>query len=258
MSALIGWAIGRSRMVIALFVLLLVGGVGAYATMPKEAAPDINIPIIYVSVTYEGISPEDAERLLVRPIEQEVRTIEGVKEMTATAYQGGANVVLEFEAGFDADTALDDVRQKVDLARPELPDGVDEPRVSEVNFSLFPVIVVTLSGDVPERTLLRLARDLEDRIEGLSEVLSVDVSGDREELVEVVIDPMLLESYGLNPNDVITLFSRSNRLVAAGNLDTGAGRFAVKVPGLFETVDDVLDMPIKVSGDSAEIGRAHV
>lgn len=251
MSALIGWAIGRSRMVIALFVLLLVGGLGAYATMPKEAAPDINIPIIYVSVTYEGISPEDAERLLVRPIEQEVRTIEGVKEMTASAYQGGANVVLEFEAGFDADRALDDVRQKVDLARPELPDGVDEPRVNEVNFSLFPVIVVTLSGDVPERTLLRLARDLEDRIEGLSEVLSVDVSGDREELVEVVIDPMLLESYGLNPNDIITLFGRSNRLVAAGNLDTGAGRFAVKVPGLFETVDDVLDMPIKVSGDSA-------
>jgi len=255
MNALISWAISRSRMVIALFVLLLLGGLGAYNTMPKEAAPDINIPIIYVSVSYEGISPEDAERLLVRPIEQEVRTIEGVKEMRATAYQGGANVVLEFEAGFNADQALDDVRQKVDLARPELPDGVDEPRVNEVNFSLFPVIVVTLSGDVPERTLLRLARDLEDRIEGLAEVLQVDIGGDREELVEIIIDPMLLESYGVNPNDVINLFRRSNRLVAAGNLDTGAGRFAVKVPGLFETVEDVWNMPVKVTGDSVVLFR---
>ncbi len=255
MNGMISWAISRSRMVIALFLLLMLGGVSAYIAMPKEAAPDINIPIIYVSVSYEGISPEDSERLLVRPIEQEVRTIEGLKELRATAYQGGANVVLEFEAGFDADKALDDVRQKVDLARPELPDGVDEPRVSEVNFSLFPVVVVTLSGDVPERTLLRLARDLEDRIESMPEVLQVDIGGNREELVEIIIDPMLLESYGVNPNDVINVFRRSNRLVAAGNLDTGAGRFAVKVPGLFETVEDVWNMPVKVDGDSVVLFR---
>jgi len=254
-NTIISWAIDRSRMVIAAFVLLILGGIAAYMAVPKEAAPDINIPIIYVSVSYEGISPEDAERLLVRPIEQEVRTIEGVKEMRSTAYQGGANVVLEFEAGFDADEAMDDVRQKVDLARPELPDGVDEPSVNEVNFSLFPVLVVTLSGDVPERTLVRIARQLETAIEGLPEVLQVDISGDREELVEIVIDPMLLESYGVNPNDVIQLFQRSNRLVAAGNLDTGAGRFAIKVPGLFETVEDVWNMPVKVDGDSVVLFR---
>ncbi|WP_119678558.1 efflux RND transporter permease subunit [Indioceanicola profundi] len=250
MNSIISWSISRSRMVIALFVLFVVGGWMSYQLMPKEAAPDINIPIIYVSVSFEGISPEDAERLLVRPIEQQVRTIEGVKEMRATAYQGGANVSLEFVAGFDADKALDDVRQKVDIARPELPDGVEEPSVNEVNFSLFPVIIVTLSGDVPERTLVRLARELEDRVEALPEVLEVDISGDREEQVEIIIDPMLLESYGINPNDVIALFQRSNRLVAAGNLDTGAGRFAVKVPGLFETVEDIWNMPVKVNGDS--------
>ncbi|MFM2044394.1 MAG: hypothetical protein RLY86_2970, partial [Pseudomonadota bacterium] len=250
MNGIISAAITRSRMVIALFILFVIGGWMSYQLMPKESAPDINIPIIYVSVSYEGISPEDAERLLVRPIEQQVRTIEGVKEMRSTAYQGGGNVVLEFVAGFDADKALLDVRQKVDDARPDLPDGVDEPSVNEVNFSLFPVIVVTLSGDVPERTLVRLARLLEDRIEAMPEVLEVDISGDREEQVEIVINPMLLESYGINPNDVISLFNRSNRLVAAGNLDTGAGRFAVKVPGLFETVEDIWNMPVKVDRDS--------
>ncbi len=250
MSALIDAALGRARMVLCTLILLLVAGVGAYIDIPKESDPDINIPIIYTEVTYEGISPEDAERLLVRPIEQEVQSIEGVKEMRSTAYQGGAFVVLEFDAGFDADQALDDVREKVDLAKPELPDGTDEPTVHEVNFSLFPVVVVTLSGDVPERTLLRLARDLQDRIQSLSPVLEANIGGDREELLEIVIDPMLVESYALDAGALFDFLSRSNRLVAAGNLDTGSGRFAIKVPGLFETADDILNLPLKVEGDA--------
>lgn len=250
MNALIDAALSRSRTVLATLVLLLIAGAVAYMEIPKESDPDINIPIIYVSLSYDGISPEDAERLLVRPIEQEVRTIEGIKELRATAYQGGANVILEFEAGFDADQAMDDVRERVDLAKPDLPAGTDEPTVNEVNLSLFPVIVVTLSGDVPERTLLRLARDLQDRIQAIDSVLEAEIAGDREELVEVVIDPMLVESYGLDAGDLIQFFDRSNRLVAAGNIDTGQGRFAVKVPGLLENVRDILDMPLKVNGDA--------
>ncbi len=250
MNAIISAAMSRTRTVLATLVLLLAAGWVAWQEIPKEAAPDINIPIIYVSMHHEGISPEDAERLLLRPMEQELRVIEGVKEMRSAAYQGGGNVVLEFEAGFDADRALVDVREKVDRAKTELPQETDEPTVSEVNFSLFPVLVVILSGDVPERTLLALARDLQDRIEAIPAVLEAEIAGDREELVEVVIDPLRLESYGLNPGDVMRLFERSNRLVAAGNLDTGAGRFAVKVPGLFEDVRDILEMPVKVSGDA--------
>jgi multidrug efflux pump subunit AcrB len=89
--------------------------------IPKESDPDINIPIINVRVTLEGVSPEDAERLLLRPLEVELRSIEGKKEMRSNAYQGGANVVLEFEAGFNVEKALRDVRDKVDRAKPELP-----------------------------------------------------------------------------------------------------------------------------------------
>lgn len=250
MRGLIAAALGRARMVNALLILLIVWGSVAYVQIPKESDPDINIPIVYITVAYEGISPEDAERLLIRPIEQEVQAIAGVKEMTATGYQGGANVLLEFDAGFDADKALEDVRQKVDLARPDLPAGTEEPTVNEINFSLFPVVVVSLSGEVPERTLLKLARDLEDRIQALGPVLEARIAGDREELVELVIDPMLVESYGLNAPELFQQVSRSNQLVAAGNLDTGQGRFAIKVPGLFESVQDILDMPLKISGDA--------
>lgn len=250
MNALIEAALGRRPAIVLTFVVLLIAGFYAYVTIPKESNPDINIPVIYVSMSHEGISPDDAERLLIRPVEQELTGIEGVKEMTATGYEGGANVVLEFTAGFDSDKALDDVRLAVDKAKPDLPDETEEPTVSEVNFSLFPALVVVLSGDMPERVLLKLAKDLQDKIEALPQVLEARIAGNREEVMEIVVDPNAVETYGLSGTEIVSFFQRSNRLVASGNMDTGVGRFSVKVPGVFETVDDIRNMPVKTSADS--------
>jgi multidrug efflux pump len=250
MKALISAALSRSRTTLSALLLILIAGTVSYIEIPKEADPDINIPIIYVSLTFEGISPEDAERLLLRPMEQELQSIEGIKEMRSTAFEGGANVTMEFDAGFDADKALDDVREKVDIAKPELPEDADEPTVHEINFSLFPVLVVTLSGNVEEQVLLRSARELRDAIEGIPSVLEAELTGQREELVEVVIDPVRLETYGLQAADVLDMVSRSNNLIAAGSLDTGTGRFPIKVPGLYEDVLDILDQPLKSNGDA--------
>lgn len=249
MNALIAAALSRSRLVVAALVLLLVAGWTAWTEIPKEAEPDVRIPIIYVSMIHQGISPEDAERLLVRPMEQELRAVEGIKEMRSTAFEGGAFVLLEFEAGFDSSRALTDVREKVDQARPELLRDTEEPTVHEVNLSLFPVLAVTLSGDVGERQLLRLARDLRDRIESVPAVLEAKIVGSRDELVEIVIDPVRVESYGLSADQVIQQVSRANQIIAAGALDTGQGRFTIKVPGLFATVQEILNMPVAVSGD---------
>ncbi len=249
-EAIVKSAIDRSRAVLCALVLLLIAGTYAYMDIAKESSPDIDIPQIYISMFLEGISPEDSERLLLRPMEQELSTIEGVKEMRATGYQSGGFVLLEFMAGFDKKKALDDVQKAVDQVRPELPEDVEEPNVTEVNFSLFPVLIVTLSGDIPERTLVRMGQQLQDKIEAIPSVLEAAVAGDREELVEIIVKPELLESYALNGEELLNYFARSNRLVAAGNLDTGAGRFAIEVPGLFETIYDVMEMPIKVSGDS--------
>ena len=219
-------AIDRTRTVLATLLLLLLTGFYAYHAIPKESSPDIDIPLIYVSMSLEGVSPEDAERLLLRPMEQELAGIEGLKEMRSTAFQYGGNVLLEFQAGFDKDHALDDVRVAVDLAKPELPDSMDrDPTVNEVNFSLFPIIAITLSGDIPERTLIKLARTLQDKLEAVDSVLEAKISGNREELVEVIIDPTLVESYNLSGADLVSFFQRSNRLIAAGkarNMDAPA------------------------------------
>ena len=246
----VGTAFNYSRTVLSVLVFILIAGSFAYRDIPKESEPDIDIPIIYVTVNHDGISPEDAERLLIRPLEQELKTIEGVKEMRSSGYEGGANVLLEFDAGFDADTALQDVREAGDLAKTQLPAASDDPEVHEVNFSLFPVVVVILSGDVPDRALYDLARDLKDAVEGIGEVLEAKLTGNRDEVVEVIVDPLRLESYGLDPALAAATVSGSNLLVAAGVQDTGQGRFSIKVPGLFESVLDIVGLPVLTDGDS--------
>jgi multidrug efflux pump len=248
MNTLIRSLVDRPRVVLLMLAMLLVAGAAAYVLIPKESEPDIAIPTLYVNMTHEGISPEDAERLLVRPMENELRSIEGLKEMRATAAEGSAVIILEFEAGFDADQALTDVREKVDIAKAELPPDTDEPWVQEINIALFPILVVQLHGNVPERTLVGIARNLRDTIEGLPGVLRADVAGDREELLEITVNPVALESYGLSYEELFNYVSRNNRLVAAGALDTGKGRFAVKVPGVFEDLNALLTLPIKTDG----------
>ena len=249
---LVETAIANARLTLSVLMFLMLAGTLAYVSIPKEAEPDIQIPVLYVSMGYRGISPEDSERLLLRPMETSLKSISGIKKLTSTAYQGGGNVVIEFQAGADLAKALEDVRNKVAQARPELPDGADEPSVHEINLSEFPILVITLSGDVPERALAKAGRELRDRIEELPSVLDADLQGVRDDLVEVVIDPGKLATYGLRPDILIAGFTAGNQLVAAGSLEGEEGRYAIKVPSLLETAEDVANLPV-VTTDTATV-----
>jgi len=250
MLTLIEAALTRTRSVLMLFVLLLISGAVTYNNIAKEANPDITIPIIYVSMIHDGISPEDAERMLVRPMENELKSIAGIKEMRSNAGEGHASVTLEFIAGLDPKEALADVRDKVTLAKAKLPNDTEEPVVNEVTMAnQEAALTVILSGAVSERGLITIARHVKDKIEGMQEVLEVDIGGDREDMVEIIVDPLLMESYGLDQADIFNLVERNNRLVPAGTMDTGKGRFAIKVPSVFENIQDLLELPIKVDGD---------
>src|SRR3712207_2331991 len=249
----VDYAISHARLTVATLLFLLVAGFSAYLAIPKEAEPDVSIPIIYVNINQRGISPEDAERLILRPMETQLKSVENVKEMRSAAFEGGGYVLLEFEAGFDSTRALADVRAKVDDAKRDLPRDADEPQVKEVNLSLFPVLVVALGGDVPERTLLRLARQAKTTIEQVPGVLQAELRGARDEVVEIIAEPMLLKSYGLSLEDLIASFQAGNSLVAAGALEGGSGRFAVKVPALIENPADILKYPIAASSDRKSV-----
>ena len=247
---IIDYAISHSRVVLGILIFILVAGTFSYIKIPKEAAPDVNIPFIYISLSQKGISPDDSERLLVKPIEDEVKTVEGVKEVRSTSYSGGGNVLLEFNPGFDADKAIVDVREKVDKAKGDLPNEADEPTVNEVNVSAFPILLISLSGDLPDRALQDLAEYLQEEIETIPSVLEAKIGGKRKEQVDIIIDVRAVEGYGINLNTLINIVKQNNMMVSAGEQDTGDGSFAIKVPGLFENLNDVLDTPIKSFGDS--------
>ncbi len=262
MTGIVQWAVRNTRVVIAMMVVVIVGGLIGYITIPKEAQPDIPIPVLIVQTTYPGISPEDSERLLVKPLETALRSVEGVKTMTARAYSGVAVIILEFDVNFQKQKALEDVRAQVDQARSLLPAEADPPTVQEINTALQPVISVALSGNVPDRTLLKLARDLKDQIKLIPSVLDVDIDGERKEMLEIVIDPSKLESYGITQQEMFNAVSSNNRLIAAGLIDTGHGSFAVKVPGVIENAADLLSLPIRSTpnatirlGDVAQVHR---
>ncbi len=250
MNALIDAAFSRARVVILSLVMILAVGAYAYIGIPKESSPEIPIPTLYVSTSLEGISPEDSERLLVEPLETELSAITGLKQITSNGAEGHASVQLEFEPGFDSDEALDKVREGVDRAKSDLPEDATDPVVTEINTALFPILTAILSGPVPERTLNNISEELKDAIEGLSGVLEVDVGGERTELLEVLIDPTVFETYNISFEELISQINRNNRLIAAGAIESGAGRLVLKVPGLIENVEDVMSLPIKVRGDT--------
>lgn len=252
----------RSRAVIMVFCLCVIWGIIAYVTIPKESNPDVKIPIVLVSVRYDGISPDDAERLLARPLEQELKNINGVKEIKTSAYEGGVSVTAEFFAGLDIDKARKDVIEKSELAKTKFPKEAKEPVIEEINLSLFPVLSIKLSADIPKRTLYTIAKKLQEAIEtNVKDVLKAEILGNQDEVVEVILDPLKLEQYNLNPEQVLMLFSRNNQVITAGFWESCNGKFSMKIPALIENAEQIASIPVKSGTDHSvlfkDIAKIH-
>ena len=251
MTGLIDGAIGRARMVLAVLVCALIAGVATYIALPKESDPDVAFPAISVFVSLDGVSPEDSERLLIRPMEQELESLDSMTQYQGLAVEGGALMIVEFEVSFDVDQAALDVRERVDMAKRFFPAETREPVIEEFSAALFPIMVVNVFGDVPQRGMDRLVRDLQDELESLDGVLEATMRGSQEEVLEIIVDPAKLDSYNISYLEIAQVVSANNRLVPAGNVDTGEGRFSVKVPGLIKSAEDALSLPIRTDGDAA-------
>ncbi len=255
-NVLIDAAVNRSRTTLLLMLMVVLAGIAARVLIPIESNPNVEVPVFLVVVPHDGISPEDATRLLVKPLEVQMRTVDGVDEVRAFAYEGMARVLVEFDADYDLDQALNDVRAAVDRAKPEFPSSAEEPFILEQTAADFPIVQINLVGSndgaepVSERVLYNLAQDLRDDLRALPDVLDAELQGHREELLEVVIDPTALEVYQIGSDQLLNTMLRNNRLIAAGSLDTGAGRMAVKVPSVIEQAQDLFDLPIRVDADS--------
>ncbi len=250
MMAIINWAVDRARMIIFLVVLSVTAGGIAYFSLPKEGAPDIDVPVLFVSVPFPGISAVDSESLLVKPLESELDELDNLKSMSATAAEGYAGVLLEFDFDWDKEKTIADVRDKVSQAAAEFPSGADRYTINEINISEFPIIVLAISGEVPERVLARVAKEFETAIEAMPAILSTETVGYRDDVLEVIIDPLKLEAYDLTAAELIRTVSSNNQLIAAGEIETPDGSFGVKIPSTFDDASDVFNLPVLVKGDS--------
>jgi multidrug efflux pump len=250
-TSFIDSAIGRTRTTMLLMAMVVLCGLLARAALPIANDPHIELPLFVVGIIHEGISPEDSERLLIQPMEIELRKIEGVEQLTSTASEGSATLLVEFDAQYDLDEALTDVREAIDRGKAEIPSTAEEPYIRELTVDDFPILQINLIGEsVDERSVYEAAIKLRDDIESIADILAADIQGNREELLEVVINTEALQAYQISSEELITTLQRNNRLIPAGSIDTGKGRFSVKVPSVVEDAGDLRGLPIRTVGDT--------
>ena len=251
-------AVSRSRTTLSVFVATMLVGFVAFLAIPVELYPDVQVPLIVSTIIHEGISPEDAERLLAKPVELELKLVDGIVEVTSFSSEGAATIMIEFDIDFDSQNALSEVREAINRAKVRFPQATEEPIIQEASAVDLPIVQIAIGGEgVPERVLLRIAEDLQREIEILPQVLEAVMVGNRQELLEVVIDPSKLETYGIPNSAIVQAVISNNRLIAAGQVDTGRGSFSIKVPGLIETANDLLTLPI-ASNDMGVLTLADI
>ena len=243
-------AVSRSRTTLSVFVAIMITGLVSYLAIPAELNPDVEVPIVITTIIHQGISPEDAERLLSKPAELELKTVDGITEITSFSSENAATIVTEFDIDFESQYALSEVREAINRAKARFPQDTEEPLIQEVSAATLPVVQIAIGGaGVPERVLLQVAEELQREIEILPTILEAEMVGNREQLLEAVIDPAKLETYGISNTSIIQTVSSNNRLIPAGQVDTGQGSFSIKVPGLIEDADDLFNLPLASNAD---------
>ena len=233
----------RTTVFVGMFMLLVVGTF-CYTVLPREAVPDIKIPFIVVTTSYEGVAPSDMETLVTMKIEKEVKGIKDVKEIRSTSVEGFSVITVEFQPNVNTDDALQKVRDKVNVAKAEIPEEADEPGVTEISFADFPILLVNLSGGDDQVRLRQIADDLQDMIEAIPGVLKANMTGGLEREIRLEFDPDRLAAYNVSPLEAAEAVRQNNMNIPSGSLELGEANYVVKVPGEFKDPDEINNIVI--------------
>jgi len=241
-------AIKNSTTVFILIFIMFVLGVRAYVSLPREGAPDIQIPIVIVSTPYFGVAAKDIETLVTVPLEKKLKELSDVKQITSTSAESASAITIEFEPDVNIENALQKVREKVDLAKPDLPTDAEDSAIIEINFSEFPIMFINIAGNVGLTELKKIGEEIEDQIEQIQGVLEVDLIGGLEREINVIVDADRLDYYKLSFNSVIGALQAQNVNVPGGSIEVGDMKYLVRVPGEFETMQEIEGVVLKSPG----------
>jgi len=243
---LIKSAVENARITLLVFLITLLTGATLFNSMPREAEPDIDIPVIVVNATQMGVSTSDSENLIVKPLESKLLEVDGIKELSAFARANGADINIEFEIGINKKNAIADVRDAVSRAKADLPEGMEEPMVKEITMAdQAPVLRVMLSGDLSEKLLIKQAQLLAQNIENIQSVLEVEIVGERDDQIDVLLDPMRMDVYNISLPEVMQIFRANDQLVTAGKIENGSGSYSLKIPGKIDDLYKLYTAPVK-------------
>ena len=236
----------KFRTAVFVFMAVLVAmGVVAYRTLPREGNPDITIPKVFVNIVYPGTAPEEMENLIVIPIEKRLNELGNVKDISAMAADSVAIFTIDYLDGVDVDTAIQRVKDKIDLSRPDLPDDLDEPVVEGLNFSTdIPIMRFAISGDENLSRLKSIAESLQDKIENVSGVREARIVGTREREIRLEFDLPRLVAYNIPLSDVLGLIAKENVTISAGMLEIDQNKVQVRVPGEFTLPSQLRDLVV--------------
>jgi len=236
----------NNKVVVYIFTaIIIIAGVSAYVSLPKESSPSIEIPYVFISTIYPGVSPEEMEKLVTMEIEKQVKAISDVKEITSVSRESFSSVTVEFNPEIKIDDALQKVRDKVSVAKTNMPSDVEEPIITEINFSELPMLYINISGNYGLAQLKILADNLSDKIEGIPGVLSAEVVGGLEREVKINVEANRLKHYELGLNDVTNAISSENLNIPGGSVDIGDLNYLVRVPGEVEDPKVFGDLVVK-------------
>ncbi len=245
----------KYRTAIAAFTLILaIGGLASYLTIPKESNPSIEFPQIVVTSIYPGASPSDVEATVSQVIEQEISSINGIDEMRSTSSEGVSTVVVEFTPDVDTDKAYQEVNRAVDRAQPDLPDAVEEPLVDEINTDDFPIMTINLSGTYSLARLKEVGEDLQDELEGISSVLEANLIGGLTREVQINVDLSALKTHGVSFNDLISTIQQENTNIPGGSIDVDRLNYLVRVDGQFDDpADQIEELVVKTTSNGRNV-----
>ncbi|MBD3281332.1 MMPL family transporter, partial [Candidatus Uhrbacteria bacterium] len=247
------WAffVNRWRITVLLLLAVTIWGAIGLTQIPKESDPEVVIPIAVVSVAYPGASPADMEKLVTDKVEEKLERLDNVKEITSTSLEGLSSITVEFEADADLNDSISKLREEADNAKADLPEDATDPTVTEIRMDDFPILTISLLGDIPPEDLEKYGEQLQSELEQTSKVSKVTLYGIEEKQMQVYVDIAAMEGYGLSIGQVMQQIRSNHSDLPIGSFLLNDYYYQASVKGQFESPEDLLAMPVaNVKGEN--------
>lgn len=239
------WAIDNRTSIFIITVIITLTGIMSYNALPKEQFPDVVVPTIFVSTIYPGASPTDMEQLVTKPIEKQLKGINGVKKVTSNSVQDFSTVIVEFNTSLDVIQCKQKVKDAVDKAKRDLPNDLPiDPNVTELDISEIPIMSINIAGDFSLDKLKDYAEKAKDRVEELREITRVDMVGALDKEIQVDVDKYKMAAASLSFRDIETALAYENMTISAGNVDVGGMTRSISIRGDFKDVEQIKNIVI--------------